>query len=152
MIESIESKSIGTFTYNESDKSWQMEEGKVHWYLNATGKQADVAVLLHKAERLFEDLRSFETQAKAAIAAALINYKNDFWPDYDEDDEELDWDAVEAGDFNTTKEVFQESITLRDIVIGIDSIYCEYDDGDLFGGHRIHAYFNEEYELVKANI
>ena len=47
----------------------------------------------------------------------LIEYKNDFWPEYDENDEHLDWDAVDAGEYDMTKETFEQSITLMDIVI-----------------------------------
>ena len=56
-------------------------------------------------------------KAKIAIAKELIEYKNDFWPEYDENDEHLDWDAVDAGEYDMTKETFEQSITLMDILI-----------------------------------
>lgn len=32
-----------------------------------------------------------------------------------------------------TKETFEQSITLMDIVMRENDIYCEYNDGDVFG-------------------
>ncbi|PZD97246.1 hypothetical protein DNH61_02475 [Paenibacillus sambharensis] len=86
------------------------------------------------------------------IAEELLDFKNDFWPEYDENDVELDWDAVDAGDYNITIEEFVELISLIEIEIRSNEIYCEYLDGGLFGGHRIHAYFSYDYELNKADI
>ena len=51
----------------------------------------------------------------------------------DENDEHLDWDAVDAGEYDMTKETFEQSITLMDIVMRENDIYCEYNDGDVFG-------------------
>ena len=82
----------------------------------------------------------------------MIHYKNDFWPEYDENDEHLNWDAVDAGEYDVTKEKFAEAITLYDIEIRATDIYCEYHDGDLFGGHRIHAYFDNDYKLLSAEV
>ncbi len=31
-------------------------------------------------------------------------------------------------------------------------MYCEYHDGDLFGGHRIHANFDHDYKLLNADV
>lgn len=96
---------------------------------------------------LYINLEEFDKGAKKAISTELINYKNEFCPEYDENDENLDWDAVDAGEFNITLEKFEETITLYDISIGTSEIYCEYQDGGLFGGHRIHAYFDHDYKL-----
>ncbi|GGO08388.1 hypothetical protein [Saccharibacillus kuerlensis] len=51
-----------------------------------------------------------------------------------------------------TVEKFAASISLLFVEIGSASAYCEYEDGELFGGHRIHAYFDEEYRLISADI
>ena len=40
----------------------------------------------------------------------MINYKNDFWPEYDENDEHLNWDAVDAGEYDITKENSQKQL------------------------------------------
>jgi len=97
-------------------------------------------------------LEEFDKNAKVAIAEELIEYKNDFWPEYDENDEHLNWEAVDAGEYDITKETFEKSITLMDIVMRENDIYCEYNDGDLFGGHRIHASFDYEHNLLDAEI
>lgn len=152
MKHTISSKQMGIFTFDEAVKSYHLEIEGIRWNLDVSHEQAAVHILLEKAERLFLNIGSFDRQSKKAIAERLIDYKNDFWPEYDEDDEELDWDAVDAGDYNVKQEAFEAAITLCDIQISTDSIYCEYTDGDLFGGHRIHAYFEEDYKLISADV
>lgn len=143
---------IGLFKYNSELKSYVHHEGKIHWTLKLDDESTDVDILVSKAELLFVELERFEQAAKVEIAETLIDYKNDFWPEYDENDVELDWDAVDAGEYDLTTEEFVELISLLIVEIRSDEIYCEYLDGDLFGGHRIHAYFNHDYKLIKAEI
>lgn len=136
------------FNYNVEINKYEHKEGNIRWtidYLN-------VDEILKIAEQLYINLEEFDKGAKKAISIELINYKNEFWPEYDENDENLDWDAVDAGEFNITLEKFGETITLYDINIGKSEIYCEYQDGGLFGGHRIHAYFDHDYKFIKANV
>ncbi|MGN8230859.1 DUF2262 domain-containing protein [Paenibacillus polymyxa] len=152
MERSVISSLIGVFTYNEDYTALEANEGKIHWRLDVKNGSVDVAEMIKRAEELFLCLADFDRKAKEAIAGELIEYKNDFWPEYDENDENLNWDAVDAGEYNTTNEKFQESITLYDIELNTNEIYCEYDDGDLFGGHRIHAYFDKNFKLLRADV
>lgn len=152
MKRTIESKLIGVFVYNDNFKSYRQDEGEIHWSLDMRDENSDVNEMLKRAEKLFICIKEFDKKAKLAIAERLIDYKNDFWPEYDEDDENLDWDAVDAGEFDVTIEKFVEKITLYDIKIKANNIYCEYHDGDLFGGHRIHAHFDNDYNLLSADV
>jgi len=45
--------------------------------------------MIKRAEVLFLCLEEFEQMAKTAITEKLIDYKNDFWPEYYEDYENL---------------------------------------------------------------
>ncbi|MED0875520.1 DUF2262 domain-containing protein [Bacillus mobilis] len=152
MGKSIKSELIGMFIFNETFHTYEQNEGKVHWGLDIGNESVHVHEMMKRAEKLYICLDEFDRKAKVAIAEELIEYKNDFWPEYDENDEQLDWDAVDAGEYDMTKETFEKSITLMDIVMRENDIYCEYDDGDLFGGHRIHASFDYEYNLLDAGI
>ena len=138
MEKTIQSKLIGVFTYNEDRKTFETSKGKIHWTLDMRNELVDKNEMIKTG--------------KIAITEKLIDYKNDFWLEYDEDDENLNWDAVDAGEYNVTKEEFAEAITLYDIKIRANDIYCEYHDGDLFGGHRIHAYFDNDYKLLNADV
>ena len=51
-----------------------------------------------------------------------------------------------------TFEKFVSSITLYDVVISKEVINCEFYDGDLFGGHRIHATFSHDLKILEASI
>lgn len=148
----VSANGIGLFKYNSELKSYVHNEGKVHWILKLDDESINVDTLVSRAELLFVEFERFEQTAKREIAVGLIDYKNDFWPEYDENDDELDWDAVDAGEYDLTTEEFVELISLLIVEIRSDEIYCEYLDGDLFGGHRIHAYFNHDYKLIKAEI
>ena len=152
MEKSIQSELIGVFTYNEDRKTFKASKGKIHWILDIRNELVDKNEMIKRAEKLFLFLEEFDQMAKIAITEKLIDYKNDFWPEYDEDDKNLNWDAVDAGEYDVTKEEFAEAITLCDIEIRANDIYCEYDDGDLFGGHRIHAYFDNDYKLLNADV
>ena len=152
MEKTIQSKLIGVFTYNEDRKTLETSNGKIHWTLDIRNELVDKNEMIKRAEKLFIFLEKFDQTAKIAIMEKLIDYKNDFWPEYDEDDENLNWDAVNAGEYDVTKEEFAEAITLYDIKIRANDIYCEYHDGDLFGGHRIHAYFDNDYKLLNADV
>ncbi|MBE5106037.1 DUF2262 domain-containing protein [Bacillus thuringiensis] len=152
MEKSIKSKLIGMFIFNETFHTYQQNKGKVHWELDTGNERVHVYEMMKRAERLYICLEEFDKKAKGVIAEELIDYKNDFWPEYDENDEHLNWDAVDAGEYDITKEIFEKSITLMDIVIRANDIYCEYNDGDLFGGHRIHASFDNDYNLLHAEI
>ncbi|WP_242226514.1 DUF2262 domain-containing protein [Bacillus cereus group sp. BfR-BA-01358] len=152
MEKSIKSKLIGMFIFNETFHTYEQNEGKVHWELDVRNEHVQVHEMMKRAEKLYVCLEEFDKKAKIAIAKELIEYKNDFWPEYDENDEHLDWDAVDAGEYDMTKETFEQSITLMDILIRENDIYCEYNDGDVFGGHRIHASFDNEYNLLAAEI
>lgn len=152
MKKTIQSEFIGVFTYNEDDKKFEVSKEKIHWKLDVRNELVDQNEMLNRAEKLYIFLEEFDQTAKMAIAEKLSDYKNDFWPEYDEDDENLNWDAVDAGEYDVTKEEFAEAITLYDIEIRANDIYCEYHDGDLFGGHRIHAYFDHDYRLLNAEV
>ncbi|MGF9698507.1 DUF2262 domain-containing protein [Paenibacillus sp. MABNR03] len=152
MDRSIHSEHIGTFSYEEMSKAYTYQEGPVHWALDISDEKVSVHEMMHRAEQIYRVLQEFDMQAKIAIANELTAYKNDFWPEYDEDDEHLDWDEVDAGKYDVTPERFAASIRLLDIVIKYEHIYCEYDDGELFGGHRIHACFENDYRLRSAEI
>lgn len=132
MKNSVHSKLMGQFIYNESYPAYERTIGKINWKLDAQ-ETADVTVLIQKAEK-------------------LIAYKNDCWPEYDENDEDLNWEAVDNGLYDITEREFAEALTLHDIVIKTESIYCEYLDGDLFGGHRVHACFDDHDSLLEATI
>ncbi|WP_226666257.1 DUF2262 domain-containing protein [Metabacillus litoralis] len=151
MKKSIKNSLIGEFTYNEGNKSYEANERNIHWKIDICNI-FDVDDLIKAAEKLFLCLDEFNSKAKVAIAENMIEYKNDFWPEYDENDKTLNWDAVDEGEFDITIEEFRDAIILYDIEISENEIYCEYNDGDLFGGHRIHAYFNSCYELLRVNI
>ncbi|WP_256762148.1 DUF2262 domain-containing protein [Cohnella sp. WQ 127256] len=148
----IRSELIGAFVYEGISKAYSHKDGYIHWSLGMKNELADINEMMKRAEKLFACIQEFDENAKIAIADKLINFKNDFWPEYDENDESLNWDEVDAGKYDVTKEVFGKLITLLDIVINENNIYCEYNDGELFGGHRIHVYFNNEYELLSADI
>ncbi|GGA37850.1 DUF2262 domain-containing protein [Psychrobacillus lasiicapitis] len=148
----IRSELIGVFTYNEDTKTFEASKGKIHWQLNIIDELVNQNEMLKRAEALFLVLEEFNRKAKTAIAEKLINHKNDFWPEYDEDDENLNWDAVDAGEYDVTKEEFAEAISLYDIEIREKDIYCEYNDGNLFGGHRIHAHFDNDYKLLNTEV
>ncbi|WP_153979642.1 DUF2262 domain-containing protein [Paenibacillus xylanilyticus] len=152
MEKSIHSELIGTFIYEELSKAYTYEKGPVHWTLEISDDKANFYEIMQRAENLYRVLHEFDKQAKVSIADELTSYKNDFWPEYDEDDEHLDWDEVDAGKYDVTPETFAASIKLLDIVIRHEDIYCEYDDGELFGGHRIHAYFDNDHRLRSAEI
>ncbi|MFK0523826.1 DUF2262 domain-containing protein [Paenibacillus illinoisensis] len=152
MEKSIHSELIGTFIYEELSRAYTYEKGPVHWTLEISDDKANIYEIMQRAENLYRVLHGFDKQAKVSIADELTSYKNDFWPEYDEDDEHLDWDEVDAGKYDVTPETFAASIKLLDIVIRHEDIYCEYDDGELFGGHRIHAYFDNDHRLRSAEI
>lgn len=143
---------MGVFIYNEISEAYEQKDGKIHWTLDIQNECIEPSEMIKRAEELFLYIEKFVGKAKVAIAGTLLDYKNDFWPAYDENDETLDWDAVDAGKYDMSKEEFIESITLCDIQIRGNGIYCEFDDGDLFGGHRIHAYFDNNYALLKADV
>ncbi|AJS58817.1 DUF2262 domain-containing protein [Paenibacillus sp. IHBB 10380] len=148
----IKSELIGVFVYEGISKAYSHKGGDIHWSLDMRDESADFNEMMKRAEKLFLCIQEFDENAKLAITDKLINYKNDFWPEYDENDESLNWDDVDAGKYDVTKEKFERAITLLDIVINDNNIYCEYDDGGLFGGHRIHVYFNNKYKLLSADI
>ncbi|MEW4426682.1 DUF2262 domain-containing protein [Paenibacillus pabuli] len=152
MEKSIHSELIGTFIYEDLSRAYTYEKGPVHWTLEILDDKANIYEMMQRAENLYKVLYEFDKQAKVSIADELTSYKNDFWPEYDEDDEHLDWDEVDAGKYDVTPETFAASIKLLDIVIRNEDIYCEYDDGELFGGHRIHAYFDNDHRLRSAEI
>lgn len=152
MVQSICSKVLGVFTYNKDLKKFTAIQEKIHWALDIEAELANQHHMIEKAEKLSLGLKAFDLKARRDIAEHLIQYKNDFWPEYDENDSNLDWDAVDAGAYDVPVEAFAKVITLLDIEINENKIYCEYDDGDLFGGHRIHAYFDDAYTFVSADV
>ncbi|MGX1827329.1 DUF2262 domain-containing protein [Paenibacillus taichungensis] len=152
MEKTISSKIIGLFIYNEEFNTYEHTEGKVYYSLKLENESANVDELMNRAEKLFCQSEEFEKRAKTQIAHYLIDYKNDFWPEYDEDDENLNWDDVDAGKYDVTTEDFERVISLLDIAFLVNYIYCEYSDGDLFGGHRIHAKFDHDYNLIDADV
>ncbi|QUW21122.1 DUF2262 domain-containing protein [Sporosarcina sp. Marseille-Q4063] len=148
----LKSTELGIFVYNEELISYELEIDKVPWSLKMNDQMEKADQLMKRAEVLFKNRHEFNTKVKVSIAEELLDYKNDFWPVYDEDDENLDWDKVDAGEYDTTRERFTEAITLLGIEIKVDNIYLEYDDGDLFGGHRIHVLLDKNGQLLKAEI
>lgn len=152
METTIKSERMGVFSYNETSKSFEIYKEKINWQLEISSDSIDVNEMVKEAEKLFNSLEEFDQKARIAISENLITFKNDFWPEYDENDINLNWDEVESGKYDVTKNEFANRITLYHIRIRTKEIYCEYGDGDLFGGHLIHAYFNNDYELVKVNV
>ena len=148
---SIYSDALGLFSYDETTKKIKNCEGNIYWSLNSNNI-TDAKQLLLVAESLFSSIEVFHKQVRTSVAAYLLDYKNDFWPEYDENDPTLNWEAVDAGEYNITQEKFVSSIRLYDVVISKEVIYCEFDDGDLFGGHRIHATFSNDLKLLEASI
>ncbi|KAB8126223.1 DUF2262 domain-containing protein [Gracilibacillus oryzae] len=150
-MEKLIKSKLGNFFYNENFQVYELKQDKLHWTLDS-GAGKTVCPLIEKAETLFTCLEEFDQRIRFAIAEKLIDYKNDFWPEYDENDEYLDWDAVDAGELDVSKEDFAEAIVLYYIKISTNNIYCEFYDGDLFGGHRIHAHVDDDYNLLRADI
>ena len=148
----LESTVLGIFVYSEELNSFELQTDKVHWSLKMDNQMEEATQMIKRAEILSKNMYEFNTKAKESIAEELLVYKNDFWPEYDEDDESLDWEKVDAGEYDITRERFAESITLLNIEINVDKIYLEYDDGNLFGGHRIHVLFDKNGQLLKAEI
>lgn len=95
------------FIFNETFQTYEQNEGKVHWELDVRNEHVHVYEMIKRAEKLYICLEEFDKNAKVAIAKELIEYKNDFWPEYDENDKHLDWDAVDAGEYDMTKETFE---------------------------------------------
>ncbi len=110
MGKSIKSELIGLFTFNETCKAYQQKNGEIHWQLDIRNEYVDVNEMIKSAEKLFLCIEEFDKKAKVAIAEKLINYKNDFWPEYDENDEHLNWDAVDAGEYDITKKNLQKQL------------------------------------------
>ncbi|WP_342578478.1 DUF2262 domain-containing protein [Psychrobacillus sp. FSL K6-2843] len=148
MNSSIYSNELGLFTFNEITNNYENHESKIHWSLNSSNLD-DAKRLLIIAEKFFT---SIDEKARVSVATNMIHYKNDFWPEYDENDPTLNWDEVDAGEYDITKEKFATSISLYDVEISGNEIYCEFHDGDLFGGHRIHATFDHCLDLLEASI
>jgi hypothetical protein len=148
----LDSIVLGIFVYREELNSFNLQLDKVHWILKMDNQMQEAAQLMKRAEGLYKNMHEFNAKVKESIAEELLVYKNDFWPDYDEDDENLDWDKVDAGEYDITRKRFTESITLLEIEINVDNIYLEYDDGELFGGHRIHVLLDKNGQLLKAEI
>ncbi len=142
---------IGEFVYCKSNKAFENKDHYIHWCVDTN--DVDVAKpLIKKAEQIYLEIAVFEKNAKLLIAKELVEFKNDFWPDYDEHDESLNWDDVNAGVFDVSVESFYKKIRRLVIIVFEDEIYCEFKDGDLFGGHRIHAHFDNDYKLKEASI
>lgn len=148
----VKSDLFGVFEFNSDYMAYEHNGRKIKWILKLEKERDDVNNLMLKAEKLFTDVGVFDKIAKRSIAVKLIDFKNDFWPEYDENDEELDWDAVDAGEYDVTIEKFEGLISLHFIEVRSNYIYCEYYDGDLFGGHRIHASFDYNYNLIHAEL
>lgn len=151
MNSSIYSNALGLFRYDETTKKFKNCAGNIYWSLNSNNTM-DAKQLLLIAESLFSSIEVFHKQVRTSVAAYLLDYKNDFWPEYDENDPTLSWEAVDAGEYNLTQEKFVSSITLYDVVISKEVINCEFHDGDLFGGHRIHASFSHDLKILEASI
>ena len=151
MNSSIFSSALGLFSYDEATKKFKNCEGNIFWSLNSNNT-IDARKLLIIAESLFSSIDIFQKQVGTSVAAYLLDYKNDFWPEYDENDPTLSWEAVDAGEYNITHEKFVTSITLCDVIISKEVINCEFHDGDLFGGHRIHATFSHDLKILEASI
>ncbi|WP_342566658.1 DUF2262 domain-containing protein [Psychrobacillus sp. FSL K6-4046] len=151
MNSSIYSDALGLFSYNETTKNFENYKGNIHFILNSINI-GGAKELLIGVEKQFSTVEVFEQHVKTSVAENLLDYKNDFWPEYDENDPNLNWEAVDAGEYNITLKEFVSSISLSDVVINKHAIYCEFYDGDLFGGHRIHATFSRDLKLLKANI
>jgi len=152
MENNIEVLPIGIFEYNDQFKCYELESGHIHWSILIDGEADNISKKINMVEKLFANLQSFNQRAKEKIAEELIDLKNEQWFEYDENDAELDWDAIEAGEYDITVEDFTNAITLIYVSINNDGIYCEYEDGELFGGHRIHAYFDKKCDFLKADI
>lgn len=152
MNHTIESSLMGTFQYDHLIKDYKLKKNRVIWSLNTTENNKSYNLLLKKAEAFYDNFNIINERLKHEIAKSMIDFKNDFWPEYDEDDENLDWDAVDAGEYNVSINTFKSKIDLLDIQINYNGIYLEYDDNNLFGGHRIHVNIDDDYKLINAEI
>lgn len=152
MDSTIKSQTMGSFVYNKEFNVYENNDGKISYALNMKDDKTDANELMARAEEIFAKYQTFEQLVKPQIARELIDHKNDNWPEYDEDDENLDWDEVDAGKYNVSELKFESLITLLHIHIYPTHIYCEFDDGELFGGHRIHSEFDYEYQLISTDI
>lgn len=142
---------VGTFTIDTATDTFMNKDDLVYWCID-TSDINTARSLVDKVDYLYDNFEKFLKKSKHLIAKELIEHKNDFWPEYDENDEDLDWEAVERGDFNVSVEEFSSKIKLLDLIIFEDEIYSEFKDGDLFGGHRIHATFTYNFKLKSADI
>ena len=74
-----------------------MQIFKASTYRLSKKKQSCLSLTLHGLSLIemwcypYICLEEFDKNAKVAIAEELIEYKNDFWPEYDENDEHLNW-------------------------------------------------------------
>lgn len=148
----IRSEIIGNLKFKRDYMAYESNEGKINWKIKLESESTNVNELINIAEKLFVEIDRFDNHAKKGIANMLIDYKNDFWPEYDENDSGLDWDAVDAGEYNVSKDKFEELLSLCAIEIRTNEIYCEYLDGNMFGGHRIHAYLDYEFNVTNAEL
>lgn len=116
MNSSISSDAFGLFSYKETTKNFENCKGNIHFSLNniSIGSAKE---LLIGVEKQFSTVEVFEQHVKTSVAENMLDYKNDFWPEYDENDPNLNWEAVDAGKYNITLEEFVSSITLSDVVI-----------------------------------
>ncbi len=108
-----------------------------------TNKEEELSEILTDIEKEINYIQDNYVVIESGIKESnLIELKNDFW--LDEDEEEL------------TSEDFINRITLVGIHIEvvnnkIDNINLEYDDGEIFWGHRISVDIKDR-KIISANI
>ena len=100
---------------------------------------------------LYDDIDNFFEKASLFATEQLIdlaNYEWGYFPWRDENPNASDDDYIKL-----TKEDFAKKIKLLYLDIRENNeYYLEYDDGNIFSGHRIHVSGNLEMGFIEANI
>ena len=139
----FESKALGVFTENRSvnwygrDVTWLGREVGVSMEAGTTEQLEKMAGVLAS---LVSDASRWQTGATAYAASQLLELRN------------MDW--AEDGDPALTAQQFADRMTLAYIHVpeANGSFSLEFDDGDLFWGHRINVEGNLDGTFRNAQI
>ncbi|WP_020473596.1 DUF2262 domain-containing protein [Zavarzinella formosa] len=140
MSESIDDPLLGRLTWDHSQNLWtgqaMLRTGRrVKLVLDPTDKPLDRALLL--AGQGLAWVQGNEEQARLAVADDYLAVFNREW--------------TEEGPI--TREEFARRIELIEIGFGPDGApNLWYDDGDLFAGHSISAYFDANGRFRNASL
>ena len=131
--------------YKQSyEKELELECGKVRVSLR-TKKCIETFRVLYGS---FDEFLKNATHFAAEQLIDLANYEWGYIPWKDENPDASDEDYIMI-----TKEEFTERISLRYLDFKENNeYYLEYDDGNIFLGHRIHVHGNLEAGFIEANI